>query len=183
MSEAAEQFTYGDCPWFLAHERKESPEKYLSGLVSEMRLRNGTLLQNTKRCMAIFQWGGDARDVEDDEDPDLEQTCNSYNAAKNVVETTHAKICKSRILPMPLTSGGGYLSRYEAKQLGKALEGEFDENQVDQIKEDVVMDALVTAHGAGAAKVFVHCFSTSAPSTVLVGALGAASLPQHLRMP
>lgn len=145
---------YADCPWFLAHERKEAPDKYLSGLVDEMRNRQANLFDNTKKCMAIFQWGGDAREVEDDEDPELEQTCNSYNAAKNVVETTHAKICKSRILPMPLTSGGGYLARNEAKQLGKALEGEFDENDVDQIKEDVVMDALVTAHGAGAAKVF-----------------------------
>ncbi len=157
MTDAAlEQTTYADCPWFLAYRRGESPEKYLNGLTEEMRLRQGTLLENTRKCIAIFQWGGDARNVQDDKDPDLEETCNAYNAAKNVVETTHAKICKSRILPMPLTSGGGYIARHEAKQIGKALEGEFDENNVDQIKEDVVMDALVTAHGAGAAKVFAR---------------------------
>lgn len=156
MSAAEETYAgqYGDSAWFLAHERGEAPDKHLSGLINEMRMRQGTLLENTRKCINIFQWGGDARDLEDTDDPDLETMCNTYNAAKNVVETTHAKVCKSRILPMPLTSGGGYLARYEAKQLGKALEGEFDENDLDQIKEDVVMDALVTAHGAGAAKVF-----------------------------
>lgn len=147
---------YTDCAWFLAKARGRKAHEFLTGLTDEMRRKQSTLLENTRKCIAIYQWGGDARNMADGDDPVLEETCNAYNAAQNVVETTHAKICKSRILPMPLTSGGGYLQRRQAKQLGKALEGEFDENQVDQIKEDVVMDALVTAHGSGAAKVFAR---------------------------
>ncbi len=145
---------YTDCTWFLAKARGRKAHDFLNGLTEEMRMQNGTLLENTRKCIAIYQWGGDARNLDDQDDPQLEETCNAYNAAQNVVETTHSKVCKSRILPMPLTSGGGYLQRHQAKELGKAIEGEFDENAVDQIKEDVVMDALVTAHGAGAAKVF-----------------------------
>lgn len=140
--------------WFLAKREGKAAHEYLNGLVEQMRRRQATLLSNTKKCIAIFQWGGDARDLEDVDDPELESHCLSPNAAQNVIETVHAKVCKSRILPMPLTSGGGYLARHRAKQTGKALEGEFDENGVDQIKEDVVMDSLVTSHGAGAAKVF-----------------------------
>lgn len=147
---------YTDCTWFLAKARGEKADRYLTGLTEEMRRHQGTLLENTRKCIAIYQWGGDARNLEDSDDPRMEETCNSYNAAQNVIETTHAKVCKSRILPMPLTDGGGYLQRRKAKQLGKAIEGEFDANAVDQIKEDVVMDALVTAHGAGAAKVFTR---------------------------
>lgn len=149
----AEDLQYSDTTWFLAASRGRKAHEFLNGLTDMMRRTQDTLLVNTQKCIAIFQWGGDARNLNDADDPDLEETCNSYNAAQNVIETTHAKICKSRILPMPLTSGGGYLQRKKAKDLGKALEGEFDENEVDQIKEDVVMDALVTAHGGGAAKV------------------------------
>lgn len=145
---------YTDCTWFLAKARGRKADEFLTGLTEEMRRNQGTLHENTRKCIAIYQWGGDARNLEDTDDPQLEETCNAYNAAQNVIETTHAKVCKSRILPMPLTSGGGYLERDQAKQLGKAIEGEFDENDVDSIKEDVVMDALVTAHGAGAAKVY-----------------------------
>lgn len=152
-SEPYSDSQYQECTWFLAKKQGRVAHDYLNGLTEIMRRSQGTLLTNTQKCISIYQWGGDARNLDDTDDPDLEETTNSYNAAQNVIETVHAKICKSRILPMPLTSGGGYLQRKTAKDIGKALEGEFDENEVDQIKEDVVMDALVTAHGAGAAKV------------------------------
>ena len=145
-----------DCTWFLAKKRGQKADKYLTGLTELMRRSQGTLLENTRKCIAMFQWGGGGLGTDDSDDPVLEEACNAFNAAQNVIETTHSKVCKSRILPMPLTAGGGYLQRHAAKQLGKALEAEFDENDVDQIKEDVVMDALVTAHGAGAAKVYAR---------------------------
>lgn len=145
---------HSDVTWFLAKKQGRKAHDYLTGLTEEMRRSQGNLYENTRKCIAIFQWGGDARNLEDEDDPVLEETCNAYNAAQNVIETVQSKICKSRILPMPLTDGVGYLQRHQAKQIGKALEGTFDEHDVDQIKEDVVMDALVTAHGAGAVKVF-----------------------------
>lgn len=144
---------FSDCTWFLAKARGRKAHDYLNGLTEEMRRNQGTLLENTRKCIAIYQWGCTAENVADHEDPVLDEGTNAYNAAQNVVETTHSKVCKSRILPMPLTEGGGYLQRHQAKKIGQALEGEFDKHEVDQIKEDVVMDALVTAHGAGAIKV------------------------------
>lgn len=145
---------HSSCTWFLAKAQDKKAHEYLNGLVDEMRRRQSQLSENTKKCISMYQWGGSYRSLDDDADPPMEETMLAPNAAQNVIETVHAKVCKSRILPMPLTSGGGYLARHRAKQCGKALEGEFDENEVDQVKEDVVMDALVTSHGAGAAKVF-----------------------------
>ena len=153
----AEEITI-DCTWWNASERERDPAEILVGLMNTMKRRSGSLVENTKKCIAIFQWGGDCKQVSEDQDPLLEETVLAFNAAQNVVETVHAKVCKSRILPMALTQGGGprgggYLARHRAKQLSRAIEGEFDENNVDEIKEDVVMDALVTAHGSGVAKV------------------------------
>lgn len=153
---AAEDQQYSDVTWFTAHAHGEPAHEYLIPLADEMRAKQSTLADNTRKCIAIFQWGGDGRNIEDGADPVMEETCNAFNAAQNVIETTHSKVCKSRIIPMPLTSGGGYLARHRAKECGKALEGEFDENDVDSIVDDVVMDALVSAHGAGAAKVFTR---------------------------
>jgi hypothetical protein len=147
---------HSDETWFLAKARGKKAHEYLIGLAQQMRQRQSQLAENTRKCIAIYQWGGDSRELDDTSDPALEESTVAFNAAQNVIETVHAKICKSRILPMPLTSGGGYLARHRAKECGKALEGEFDENDVDSIKEDVVLDALVTGHGAGAAKVFEH---------------------------
>jgi hypothetical protein len=145
---------HADCPWFLAKAKGRAAHESLTGLTEEMRRKQGSLLENTRKCIAIYQWGAGAENCQDDDDPVLSEEINAYNAAQNVVETTHSKVCKSRILPMPLTEGGGYLQRKQAKEIGKALEGEFDKHEIDQIKEDVVMDALVTAHGAGAIKVY-----------------------------
>lgn len=139
-----------DCTWFLAGARNEEPHKYLVPLCREMAMRQATLRDNTKKCIAVFQYGGDAKDSEPTDDAPLEETALCYNAAQNAVETVHAKVCKSRIAPMPLTNGGGYLQRDRAKKMGKAIEAVLDENEVDQIEEDVVMDSLVTDHGAGA---------------------------------
>jgi len=142
------------CTWYLAHEHDKQAHEYLLGLVGEMRRRQSTLLDNTRKCISMFQFGGDCRNLDDTQEPPLEEAALTYNAAQNAIETVHSKVMKAQIAPMPLTMGGGYLSRHRAKQLGKAIEGVLEENHGDEVENDVVMDALVTSHGAGAAKVF-----------------------------
>jgi hypothetical protein len=142
-----------DCTWFLAMARGQHAHTYLVPLCREMANRQATLRDNTKKCIAVFQYGGDAKDIEPTDTAPLEETALCYNAAQNTVETVHSKVCKPRIAPMPLTNGGGYLARHRAREIGKAIEAVLDENQCDAIEEDVVMDALVSDHGAGAAMV------------------------------
>lgn len=142
-----------DCTWYLADSRGEKSGPRLVGLCRELALRQRTLIENTEKCIAVFQWGGDQKDLNPSEHAAIEENLVTFNAAQNMVETVFSKVIKSRISPMPLTTGGGYLQRHQAKQMGKAIEGVIDDNDGDAIEEDVVMDALVTDHGSGAVKV------------------------------
>ncbi len=153
MALPAEDLLTDDCPWFLAGARGEKPGPRLVTLCRSLATRQQVLIQNTEKCISVFQWGGEYKDMRPSDHAPLEETIVSFNAAQNAVETVHSKVIKSRISPMPLTTGGGYLERQRAKELGKAIEGVMDENDVDSIEEDVVLDALVTDHAAGAIKV------------------------------
>lgn len=139
-----------DCSWYLAHARGEKSGPRLISICREIARKQQTLITNTEKCMAVFQWGGDAKDMLPGEQCEIEDNLCTFNAAQNGVETVFAKVTKSRIAPMPVTVGGGPIQRYRAKQLGKALEGVLDDNEADLIEEDVVMDCLTTDHGAGA---------------------------------
>lgn len=139
-----------DTTWFLADARGKKAGPRLVGLCEEMHTKNTTLISNTEKCMAVFQYGGDAKDTSPTDHFPIEEDTLTFNAAQNAVETVFSKVIKARIAPMPLTTGGGYLARHRARQLGKAIEGILDDCDADQIEDDVVMDALVTDHGAGA---------------------------------
>lgn len=143
---------YQDAMWWNAWQREHEAHEILIEYVDRMKGNQATRYTNWRKLISIFEWGFRSAAFDSVQEAAVDESLNAYNAAQNVIETVHSKICKSRIVPMPLTSGGGYLQRKRAKDLQKALEGEFDENNVDQIKEDVVMDALVL--GAGFAKVF-----------------------------
>ncbi len=150
---------YTDAQWHSPSSRGGmGAHDYLMPLYEEISAQQETLYDNTKRLISVFQWGYRASTAamgnSVDTDVPINEDMNTYNAAQNAVETLHSKICKSQIIPMPLTEGGGYLQRKRAEKLGHALEGEMEENLCDQIKEDVVMDALVTSHGAGCARVY-----------------------------
>lgn len=144
---------YDDCTWYLAAARGKPAGPRLVTLCQELRRQHDVLITNTDKCIAVFQYGGDNKDLDPTDHCPIEENLITFNAAQNAVETIHAKVCKARITPMPLTNGGGYLQRHRARQMGKAIEGVLDENNADQIEEDVVMDAMVTDHGAGAIKV------------------------------
>lgn len=139
-----------DCTWYLASARGKPAGPRLVTLCQEMATEQATLRVNTDKCIAVFQWGGDSKDMDPEGHCPIEENLVSFNAAQNAVETVHSKVIKQKIDPMPLTTGGGYLQRHRAKQMGKAIQGVLDDNNAHAIESDVVMDALVTDHGAGA---------------------------------
>lgn len=141
---------YEDATWFLAKEQGESAGPRLIALCRNLARDQHTLISNTEKCMAIFEYGGDARTLGPGEHLPIEEDLLTFNGAQNIVETVYSKVVKSRIVPMPLTTGGGYLQRHRAKQLGKAIEGVIDDNDGERLEEEAVMDALTTDHGAGA---------------------------------
>lgn len=163
MTESAEAYRtdpeiVDDTTWYLAAARGKPEEagRRLVGLIRTMATKQTQLLENTDKCIAIFQWGGAAREASPTEHFPLEENIVAFNQAKNTCETVVTKVCKPRISPMPLTEGGGYLQRRRAKELGQAIEGVLDDNDYDQLVEDMVADAITTDHAAGAVKV-IEC--------------------------
>lgn len=142
-----------DTTWFLASARGAKAGPRLVGLIRQMASQQSVLRANTDMCMAIFQWGAAAMHATPGDHYPIEKNLVAFNQAKNTVETIHAKVFKSRIAPMPLTSGSGYLARQRAKEMGKALEGVMAANDVDAIEREMGWDYLTTDHGAGACKV------------------------------
>lgn len=138
-----------DC-WFLCGARKKKSGPRLVALCEEIQRQQETLVQNTNLCISVFQYGGAGRTLDPEEHCSIDDETLTYNAAQNAVETVHAKVFKNKIALMPLTNGGGYLARHRAKEMEKAIEAIYDENDGDVVEEEVGMDALVTDHGGGA---------------------------------
>lgn len=138
-----------DC-WFLCGARKKKSGPRLVALCEEIERQQATLRDNTNKCISVFQYGGAGRDLEPEEHCEINEDDLTYNAAQNAIETVHAKVFKNKIALMPLTNGGGYLARHRAKEMEKAIEAIYDENDGDVVEEELGMDALVTDHGAGA---------------------------------
>ena len=144
-----------DRPWWRAHATGDTTHDLLLGLASEMKNRQKTQLDNTRRLNQAYQWGVKySVQVWDDTVVPIDEDTHTLNAAQDTIDTVHAKVCKPKIRPMPLTEGGTPIARRRARDLGRAIEGVFADCALEEVKEDVVMDALVTDHGAGAAIVY-----------------------------
>jgi len=149
MSESAYELHDDEC-WFLCGARGKPAGPRLVALCEEIHRDQYTLIANTNMCMSVFQYGGGARNIDPEEHVAIDDETLTYNAAQNAVETVFAKVVKNKIALMPLTTGGGPLARARAKDMEKAIEGVYDDNQGEELEENVVMDFLVTDHGAGA---------------------------------
>lgn len=147
-----------DNAWWeaLDNGHESNPAEVMVARARELCDRQATRLDNTKRLIAACEWGYRASSVTSVDEPALSDEILWFNPMKNQIEGAHAKICKQKIVPMALASGGTYGERRMAKQRTKGFEAEFDKNDFDSIKSDFVMDALETSHGAGAVKVFTH---------------------------
>lgn len=148
---------YIDETWFLAHRQGAAAGPRLVSLCREMARRQTQLIENTEKCMAVFEYGGEAISLQPGDPFPIEDSLLTFNRAQNIVETAYAKIIKSRISIMVLSEGGGYLQQARSKEASNAIEGVLDANEFEEIEEDVVLDELVSDHGAGAVIVTDHC--------------------------
>lgn len=145
--------------WWSAHRDgdERTPGELLMELMGETEAYNATLRTNTRRLIRMYEYGARAADGfagSPTLEVPLDESQLYYPVARNYIETLVSKVSKTRVSPMALTEGGGYLERHRARQVDKALEGLFEERNVDDIFEDVLTDAMVTDHGCGAAKVY-----------------------------
>jgi hypothetical protein len=148
---------YTDQTWFLAHRQSAPAGPRLVTLCREMALRQTQLIENTEKCMAVFEYGGGALRLQPGAPFPIEDHLLTFNRAQNIVETAYAKIIKSRIALMVYTEGGGYLQQARAKEASAAIEGVLEANEFEEVEEDVVLDELVSDHAAGAVIVTDQC--------------------------
>lgn len=142
-----------DVTWWSTSDADLAGKK-LMDLMNEEDSDDKLLRTNTRRLVAAYERGARAMLLESGDTSGLDEEVNTYNMARNFLETMISKIAKTTVSPMAMTEGGGIMERREARQVEKAIEGEFEEHDIEAIKEAIITDAVVTDHGAGFAKVY-----------------------------
>lgn len=142
-----------DAQWFHVDAEDQKHAPLLVRWVDEIRQKQATRYDNFRRLLSIYEWGYRyaATDNASGDCPINEDTL-THNAAQNIIDTVAAKVTKNEIVPMPLTVGGDMADREQAKRLGNALAGEFQENKIPDLHEDIVLDGLT--QGASFAEVY-----------------------------
>src|SRR5690348_12581118 len=99
----SENDVYTDATWFLAHSQNAPAGPRLVQLCREMARRQTQLIENTEKCMAVFEYGGAAANLQAGEPFPIEDQLLTFNRAQNIIETAYSKIIKSTIDIMVLS--------------------------------------------------------------------------------
>ena len=144
----------GDLMWWSVPKEEQATSPYLPQWIDLLRQRQATRYDNFRRLLSLYEWGYrySITDTAFAGECPIDEAHLVHNAAQNIIDTVAAKITKNEIVPMPLTVGGDMENREQAKRLGNALAGEFQENKIGDLHEDVVLDGLV--QGAAFAEVY-----------------------------
>lgn len=141
--------------WWLADNFKKDPHEVLWPHVQRLISRQSGRYENMRRMNAAYENGpGNAENHSLDESS-VRTKGLSFNHARGGIDTIHAKLIKSRILPAMAPQGLGPVGRRNAKDAEKALHGELKKNQFETILKDVIMDGLID--GIGWAHVLHGC--------------------------
>src|SRR5574343_611612 len=148
--------THKNRTWWNLKDKaiRQAPHESFIPLVREIQRTQEGRYRVMRRLMAIYEYGNAASTSPTNNAKRLNEEKLYFNAAQNGIDTLHAQIITPRVAPMPLTEGGTWTQRNLAKTIVKAREGEFEENDVDRVTEDVVLDGLLA--GYGLAKVYQH---------------------------
>ncbi len=138
--------TMSSTPWWDP-ELKTEPHTRLLPLVKAMQETQAQRYENMRRMVSVYEYGGGSGANTPDDLSAIDDARLHFNVAKNAMDTMHAQVCTPRVAPMLLTEGGTKGQRDRAKMATKAIEGVFDENDFEEIREDVVLDAQVSYCG------------------------------------
>jgi hypothetical protein len=145
---------YIDITWWNAWTQGRQPHEFLIGHIRDLRAKQATRYTNMRKMISIYEWGFKASTYDSVDEQPLSEYTMAWKAASHVVDTVHAKVFKNKLVPMPITSGAGALQRKRAVDLGKALDGLYEENSIDMLEEDAGFDALIC--GVGFIKTFTE---------------------------
>lgn len=173
---------YVNDPWWADDDE---PHKRLYSTLEKIRRNQAVRIHNNMRLINIYQYGYKASEYIEGQEPAMADHILSFPAIKQAVDTVWSKLIKAKIAPMPLSTGAGYIERRKAKDLGKAIQAEFDGNNWDKLKELIIKDALVTSFGGGVAKVFSNgervCIEHVPPECIVIDDMeGAFGTPRNI---
>lgn len=132
--------------WWEAEALGKKPHDVLWPLIQQLLSDQSQRYENYRRLINIFEFGPKAEAAEM-LDRNLSDNTVSVNWARRAVLTLKSKLTKTVSTPMPLTTGATWDDRDNAENLGKAIDGEFRRNKVEEIIEDVIEDGLTLGDG------------------------------------
>lgn len=151
---APEYFESIDCTWWNAWAKGRQPHEFLIGVIKNIRDKQAVRYTNMKKCTSIYEWGFKSISYDSTDEQPMNEYTMCWKAASHAIDTVHSKVFKNKLVPMPITTGGGAIQRKRAEDLGKALDGLYGENNIKAIERDVGYDSLIC--GAGFAKTFIE---------------------------
>lgn len=132
-----------NAPWWSAKDRDEEPHKRIIPLVRQLKQRQETRYTAMRRYATIYEYGYNAVDRVTAKAKWIDDGKLFFNFAQNVVDTIVAQIATPRVQPMALTEGASYGARQKAKELTQCIEGQWDECDLDSVKEQIITDACI----------------------------------------
>lgn len=99
----------------------------------------------------------------------------SLNVIKSCIDTSVSKLCKDKIKPTFLTSGGTWDQQLKAKELQKFVDGCFYEGNIYEVEQDMFLNTCI--FGTGVLKVFSDvdagkiCYENVMPDEIRVDEL------------
>jgi hypothetical protein len=133
--------------WWLADRFKKDPHEPLWPHIQRLRSRQSGRYENMRRMNAAYENGPRNAENHSLDESSVRSKSLSFNHARNGIDTVHAKLIKSRILPTMAPQGLGPVGRRNAKDAEKAVHGEFKKNNFEAVLEDVIMDGLIDGIG------------------------------------
>lgn len=123
------------CQWWRAKEQNKQPHEMLKPLLDTIQREQSMRYNAYKEWYRSMEQDMSALDGSDMAFTKLYGSELTINEALNTIETLHAQVFKNKIVPAPCPVEGDYEDEFQARALGRWLEGLFDDSRVF---EDVV---------------------------------------------
>ncbi len=140
-----------DKPWWSKDDYRD-PAGCLVALIRAQFAQQEWRYTAMRRYIAAYEIGAAAADRYGNTRARVDDDTLYLNAAMNAVDTVVAEVCSQELSPMAMTKGGTWEQKQRSEDVTKALEGEFDELEINKRKADAVRDFALA--GAGFLKVF-----------------------------
>jgi hypothetical protein len=113
--------------WELKEGEGTEPHDIIWSVLGSLRVHHTSRAERNKECCRFY---GVDMDNHGEPHTKIFDDRLTFNQAENTIDTVVSKVCKSRILPMAITTGGTWSERRKAKLFNRFIEGLFESTGV-----------------------------------------------------